>query len=199
VSREIEIKLAIPSVPILLRRLKALRARKITPRTHELNTLYDTGEQTLRHQGKLIRIRIESPPKKHAKPSRAVITFKGPTGASGPPNKRASRFKSREELEVIVPSSKPIAHLFDALGLRPAFRYEKYRTTYSLSALPGLKIEFDETPAGNFLELEGAPSAIDRAAKLLGYARSDYSTLSYADIHAEFVRRSGKKSSDMLF
>ncbi len=42
-----------------------------------------------------------------------------------------------------------------ALGLYSTFRYEKFRTTYALPGIRGLKVEFDETPVGLFLELEG--------------------------------------------
>ena len=49
-------------------------------------------------------------------------------------------------------------------GLEPWFRYEKYRSTYRLPGLPGVKVELDETPIGDFLEVEGAARGIDRAA-----------------------------------
>ena len=58
---EIEIKLRVPDVAALRSRLKRLRAREITPRTHESNTLYDTPRHDLRRRGQLIRIRIEQP------------------------------------------------------------------------------------------------------------------------------------------
>ncbi len=59
------------------------------------------------------------------------------------------------------------------------FRYEKFRTTYALRSVPGLKIELDETPVGIYLELEGSFAAIDRGASLLGFGRKDYLKDSY--------------------
>src|SRR5579863_9199277 len=56
---EIEIKLRVPDAAALRSRLKRLRAREITPRTYESNTLFDTPQQFLRRRGKLIRIRVE--------------------------------------------------------------------------------------------------------------------------------------------
>src|ERR1700719_2420605 len=58
---EIEIKLHIENLSALRTLLKRLRAREITPRTYESNTLFDTPRQDLRRRGQLIRIRIERP------------------------------------------------------------------------------------------------------------------------------------------
>jgi adenylate cyclase class IV len=55
----------------------------------------------------------------------------------------------------------------ELLGFRPGFRYEKYRASFRL---PNLHVDLDETPAGNFLELEGSPKAIERVAHALGYS-----------------------------
>jgi hypothetical protein len=60
------------------------------------------------------------------------------------------------------------------MGLRPWFRYEKYRSTYRLPGFSELLVELDETPIGDFLELEGECGAIDRCAVLLGFRPADY-------------------------
>ena len=62
-----------------------------------------------------------------------------------------------------------------------------------------MKIEFDETPIGTFLELEGNRSAIDRAARLLGYARSQYITQTYGTLYIAHSRLYGYKPANMLF
>jgi adenylate cyclase class 2 len=111
----------------------------------------------------------------------------GETGNAG----LANSYKIRKEREVIVADPATMAAILEGLGLRPIFRYEKYRSTYSLPTTGGLKVELDETPAGNFLELEGTPKAIDRAAALLGYRREDYITKSYG---ALWMERNGAAS-----
>ena len=109
----------------------------------------------------------------------------------------------------MIADAGTITAILEAVGLRPIFRYEKYRSTYSLPQTGSLKVELDETPAGNFLELEGTPRAIDRAAALLGYRREDYITKSYGALWMErkgaasggetvIGNRSGR-ASDMLF
>ena len=90
-------------------------------------------------------------------------------------------------------------HILRGLGLFPQFRYEKYRTTYILPRIGSLKIELDETPVGNFLELEGSPSSIDRAASALGYAPSDYIKSTYGSLYLAECRLCVRKPGDMLF
>ena len=201
---EIEIKLRVPDVDALRRRLKYLRAREITWRTYETNTLYDSPRQDLRRRGQLIRIRIEHPAAKFRKKrpnenAAAILTYKGPVHSSRNTTKVKSHFKIKEEAEVSVSGAYELAAILGALGLRPAFRYEKFRTTYALPGIRSLKIELDETPVGIYLELEGPVAAIDRAARLLGYGRKDYLNETYGSLYAAACRRLGRKPGDMLF
>ena len=55
--KEIEIKFRVESVGKLNRALKAAGFRLATPRTHEMNTLYDQDGQVLRRNGELLRLR----------------------------------------------------------------------------------------------------------------------------------------------
>ena len=197
---EIEIKLRVVDLGALRAQLKRLRAREIVPRTYELNTLYDTTRQGLRRLGRLIRIRIERPAPHGNKTSAtsaqpAVLTYKGPARD----HRSRALFKVKEEAEVSVTDSQELARILRGLGLRPSFRYEKFRTTFALPTIRGLKIELDETPVGIFLELEGPTASIDRAARLLGYARKDYSNLSYGALYLAECRRRRRKPRDMLF
>ncbi len=201
---EIEIKLRVPDPAALRRRLKRLRALKITPRTYESNTLYDTPQQDLRRRGQLIRIRIEQPASSFKKRrtneiTQAILTYKGPIHESPHAIKRGRHFKIKEEAEVSVTTPNELAKILRALGLHPSFQYEKFRTTYALPAIRGLKIELDETPVGIYLELEGPVAAIDRAARLLGYDRKDYLTETYGSLYLAACRRHRRKPGNMLF
>jgi adenylate cyclase class 2 len=82
------------------------------------------------------------------------------------------------------------------IGLRSKFRYEKYRTTFRLRAL---HVDLDETPVGVFLELEGSPAAIDRAARDLGFTPKDYIRATYYALYAAERRRKGRLVRNMLF
>ena len=206
---EIEIKLRIQDVPALRSRLKRLRAREISPRTHESNTLYDTQQHDLRRRGQLIRLRIEQPassfgksgPKENAT---AIMTYKGPSLSRGSiksdrHSKIRSHFKIKDEAEVSVGEAGEMARILRALGLHPVFRYEKLRTTYAIPGIRNLKIELDETPVGIYLELEGPVAGIDRGAHLLGYDRKDYVKETYGSLYLADCCRRGKQPGNMLF
>jgi len=83
------------------------------------------------------------------------------------------------------------------------FRYEKYRTTFRLPGskawAKGLLIELDETPIGNFVELEGPAPAIDQAAAELGYSKRDYVLKNYLTLYVEECRRRGEQPAHMVF
>jgi adenylate cyclase, class 2 len=206
-NEEVEIKLRVEDASSLRRRFRQLRARQVRPRMHERNTLYDTPRKDLMRRGQLLRVRTERAASAGISTSRpapdkasAVVTFKGPAQAS--PGERTGgrrQYKVRSESEVVVTDPNNVEIVLAALGLRPAFHYEKFRTTYALPGLARLKVEFDETPIGNYLELEGGPSAIDRAAKLLGYARPDYIKTTYGALYLADCRRRGLNPADMLF
>jgi adenylate cyclase class 2 len=207
---EIEIKLRVASLSAIQATLKRFHARVISPRSHEFNTLYDTPSQALRQRGQLIRIRTEriagrAGRKQVREPERSVLTYKAPIRTPKPEGKRSitatvqSRFKIREETEVTFSGADSMDQILRGLGLIPQFRYEKYRTTFVLPRISGLKIELDETPVGNYIELEGSPSGIDRAASLLGYAPSEYITATYGGLYLADCRRCGEKPGDMLF
>ena len=213
-AQEIEIKLKIGSTKSLKQALKRLRARPVGPgtgRVHEWNVIFDTPQGGLAKHGQLLRIRTETPPAssrkgKHAAAPRTVLTFKKPSAAPPLPAnlpQKSQRHKIREEIEVEVADAAILSTIFEGLGMSGWFRYEKYRTTFQLPAstawAAGLLIELDETPIGTFVELEGPPSAIDRAAQELGYARREYIMKSYLALYLDDCRRQGREPKDMLF
>jgi adenylate cyclase class 2 len=207
-THEIEIKLRVSDVSALRHRLKQLRATQIVPRTFESNTLYDTPEEDLRRRGQLIRVRSEQSASNRIKRSvnrthTAIVTYKGPslrsTRLKRGGRELKGRYKIREEAEVTVEDGEQMTRILRCLGLRPMFQYEKFRTTYTLPDIPNVKVELDETPIGLFLELEGAVSVIDRAARSLGYSSSDYISKTYGALYVADCRRRGIKSTDMLF
>ncbi len=222
-KREVEVKLRVEDVAALRRRLARVKMRPAHQgRVHERNTLFDTPQGGLAKHGQLLRIRRVEPSGKPGAAGGAVLTYKGPAvratpdaqsktpgSAEGRVQGRAfgsapgGRYKIREELEARVDDPEQLQWILEALGLRGWFRYEKYRTSYQPPAgqrwAAGLAVELDETPIGVFLELEGPPEAIDRAARLLGYGPADYITKSYLALYLDQCRKLGLSAGDMLF
>src|SRR5580700_846761 len=197
-AQEIEIKLRINDQKSLERTLKRLGARPVgggSGRVHEWNVIFDTPQGDLAKHGQLLRIRTETPEAKSKKgkaapAKRVLLTFKRPIDATAPPSGGAQenhRYKAREELELEVTDGAVLKKILEGLGMRGWFRYEKHRTTFRLPLTSrwakGLLIEIDETPIGTFVELEGPPAAIDRAAHELGFAQSDYIVRNYLGLY----------------
>jgi adenylate cyclase, class 2 len=200
-NREIEIKLRIADIPTILRKIRALGAAS-QGRVLEQNTLYDTPQSDLRRRGMLLRLRTETPAghNAYANPNeRVILTSKAPPHQALM-NKRShkrSRYKERAERELVVSkTSRQCIAALTALGFRPTFRYDKYRTTFRL---PSLHLDLDETPVGSILELEGSPQAIDRAARKLGFTTNAYLRATYWDLYAADCRRRGVRPKNMLF
>jgi adenylate cyclase class 2 len=205
-AKETEIKLAVSDGKAFARKLKKLGARTIgvaSGRVHEMNVIFDTPDGGLAKHGQLLRIRTETPEAgaKKKVAARVILTFKQPTVRGV--DDEGSRFKVREETEVEVTNAEALAKILEGLGLRGWFRYEKYRTTWKLAAAAhwakDLLIEVDETPVGTYVELEGPPEAIDRAAAALGYSRKDFLLKNYLTLYAEDCRRRGVSPGNMLF
>jgi len=161
---ETEIKFRVDDLAGLSNRLEAARFRLETPRTFESNVLYDTPDRAMRGRTEILRIRHYG--------GRCVVTHKKlPEASPG-----EDRHKHRIETETVVSDGDALAEIFRSLGLVEAFRYEKWRSEWSDGE--GHCV-VDETPIGNFAELEGAADWIDRVAERLGVKPEDYMTLSY--------------------
>jgi adenylate cyclase class 2 len=179
-SNEVEIKFRVEDLAALAARLRAAGFREQTPRTHELNTLYDLPERPLGARGELLRLRKFG--------DEWVLTHKA-RGREGP-------HKVRRELETRVADGEKLAAILAALGYTPCFRYEKFRSEWT----DGVgHVVLDETPIGNFAEIEGEAAWIDLVAAQLGVAPGQYITESYAALFHEWKARTGSAAEDMTF
>jgi adenylate cyclase, class 2 len=179
-NKEIEIKFCVADTRALTCRLRAAKFRLVTSPTHELNTLYDLPGQPLRKRGDLLRLRKYG--------EEWVLTHKS-KGTVG-------RHKTRVELETKVTDGKKMDAILRALHFQPTFRYEKYRAEWSDGRG---HVVVDETPIGNFGEVEGPPRWIDRTAKALGISNQDYLTDTYAGLFFAWKRRTRSPATEMTF
>jgi adenylate cyclase class 2 len=186
--RETEVKLLVGDPRALRRRLRRLGFRRVRARHFESNYLFDFPDQRLRAARRLLRLRFSG--------RQRILTFKGV-----PPH--AGEYKTRHEIETSVGDARALREVLEQLGLREGFRYEKYRTIYALhSQRKGLKaphICYDETPIGDYLELEGSEEWIDKVARELGYSRKEYITRGYPSLYFQICLEAGSKPGNMVF
>jgi adenylate cyclase, class 2 len=178
--QEIEIKFRVDNLRALARGLRAAGFRLVTRRTHEMNTLYDLPGEILRSRKELLRIRKYG--------AEWTLTHKSGT--------KRGRHSSRVELETVVADGKELDAILRALGYEPSFRYEKFRAEW---ADRKGKVVVDETPIGNFCEIEGPPRWIDSTATKLGVSASDYITKNYATLFVEWKQATGSPAKEMTF
>src|SRR2546425_7740375 len=179
-NKEVEIKFRISNLRDLKERMQRAHFRLHTPRTHEMNTLYDLPGNPLRRRGDLLRLRKYG--------SEWVLTHK----AKG----KEGRHKTRVEVETKVGDGTKMQAILLALGYRPTFRYEKFRAEWSNSQG---HIVVDETPIGNFGEIEGPARWIDQTARRLGIHPSDYITQTYAGLFFDWKRSTRSPAKEMTF
>lgn len=179
---EVEVKLAVNDVEGTSKRLRDLGFSVSREREFESNTLYDRTDRQLRNAGMLMRLRKAG--------DRNVLTWKGPSDPG--------RHKSRPERETSVGSIDTLAEIFGHLGYEPVFRYEKFRTEFRRSGEEG-SVVLDETPIGNYLELEGPADWIDATAAELGFRSGDYIVDSYGGLYLKWREHNGVQRNDMVF
>jgi adenylate cyclase class 2 len=181
---ETEIKFRVDDLPGLSGRLVLAGFTLQTPRSFEANVLYDTPTRQMRARTEILRIRNYA--------GRCILTHKRlPDVGPG-----EDAHKHRIETETEVSDGSVLAQIFHSIGLTPAFRYEKWRTEWSDGE--GHCV-VDETPIGNFAELEGSPAWIDRIAALLGVDPGQYITLSYGRLFEAWRDQHGSSAQDLTF
>lgn len=177
---EREIKLKFDSASDARQRIVACGAMPLRGRRLQHDRLLDTDDGRLARRGCALRVRSDG--------ARTLVTFKGPL--------RPGTMKLRDEHETAVDDGDVLLTVFEQIGLRPRFRYEKYREEFSA---PEVVIAIDDTPIGVFVEIEGAEDRIHATAAALGKGASDYITASYRALYDEYCRQHATAPADMLF
>jgi len=181
---ETEIKFRVENVDELVARLRAAGFQNQTPRAFESNILYDTPDRTMRARTEILRIRNYA--------GKWTVTHKRlPDVGPG-----EDAHKHRIETETEVADGSALAEVFQSIGLVASFRYEKWRSEWADGE--GHCV-IDETPIGDFAELEGSPEWIDRTAARLGVDRSSYMTLSYGRLFDLWKAERRSNANDLTF
>ena len=179
-ATEIEIKFPLRDRGDLVRKLTDLGATRLYPETFEDNIVLDRRGE-LRTRGALLRVRKFG--------RYAIATFKGPTSFE-------SGVKAREEVQTGVESFELAIQLFDSLGFKPVFRYQKFREVWRVKEV---EVVLDRTPIGDYFEIEGPLEVIRSVAEELGLNMDAGIRQSYADLYRQHRRTRADLPEHMVF
>ncbi len=185
---ETEIKFHVDDLAALAERLQSAGFRLETPRSFESNVLYDTPDRQMRTRTEILRIRSYA--------GRWTLTLKRLPQSGPTPDSYDTRHKHRVETETGIADGGALSEVFLSLGLVAAFRYEKWRTEWTDGE--GHCV-VDETPIGDYAELEGPPDWIDRTAARLDVDQAQYVTLSYGRLFEIWRKEHSSSASDLTF
>jgi adenylate cyclase class 2 len=185
-TNETEVKLKITDPGQIRHKLLSLGFLIFIERSFEDNHVYDLPDGSLRQRGCLFRIRDYN--------GKTVATYKGPATTT-------FNVKSREEVEAEVSPGENFHGMLERLGMKMSFRYQKYRTEFRRdSGKVGeeeVHVMVDETPIGNYLEIEGSKDGIEATASSLGFSTTDFITDSYLSLYLKHSSEGDK--SQMIF
>jgi predicted adenylyl cyclase CyaB len=179
---ETEIKLRLVDAAVF-RSLLIEHGWKPDPQVFERNTVFDTQTGELLNSGRLLRIRQIN--------DRAIVTVKLPAVYNGP-------HKVREEHQFETNDVEQARQVFLGLGYEQSWIYEKRRTTFRKDGEQGI-IEVDETPIGDYTEMEGEAAWIDQTAAALGFSKADYLVDTYRTLFEAWLERTGSDVIHMTF
>ncbi len=177
---EREIKLPFDSPETAREAVASVGASPFTDRRLQHDRLLDTTDALLTSRRSALRVRTDA--------GRTILTFKGPP--------RASTMKLREEIETDGGDADILLMIFERLGFRVLFRYEKYRQEYKKG---DVTIAVDETPIGTFVEIEGHEADVAAVAHAMGRGPDAYVLESYRGLFTRHCEERRVPVTDMLF
>ncbi len=179
-AQEIEIKFPLHDRQELMGQLRAEGAERLYPETFEDNIVLDRRGE-LRTRGCMLRLRRFG--------RFVLVTYKGPVSYEG-------GVKSREEIQTGVESLEQAIQLFEALGFKSVFRYQKLREVWRFR---GAEVVVDRTPIGDYFEIEGPMDQIQTIVQELGLDMNQAVRASYMELYRQQRRLRGDLPEHMVF
>ena len=143
---------------------------------------FDQGGR-LESRDEVLRLRLYRPA--NGAPAHGVLGWKGPTSQRG-------GYRHREEIETPVADADAALAVLDRLGYTVTLRIDR---TISQYRLDGAVIRLERYPAmDTLLEVEGPPTAIERAIAATGLPRDRFLPQSLPYFVAAYERRTGRRA-----
>ena len=178
---ETELKLYMPLLNAVERKIEAAGGKLSAPRVLERNVRYDNAANEFAANNTTLRLRMDT---------RARLTYKDGE------RKLGEYGSSRFEAEVEVSDFDDMETILSKLGYHRMLTYEKYRTTYQLE---GAEVTLDEMPYGNFVEIEGEQAAIGRVVDKLQLHDAKRMPGSYVTLFRFVKKNMGLDFNDLTF
>ena len=168
-----DVKLPLPEIEGILRRLVELKARSLG-QVKEIDVYFDDGDRSLERYGKVLRIRENG--------KKVVLCFKDTRNIDGP-------MIQKKEVEVEIPGTQETADILRGLGFRPVGKVEKIRQKFLYQRV---SVCIDKLPfIGHFLELQGRQENVKLVAELLRINPEQSITKNYLELSEDYMRDKG--------
>jgi predicted adenylyl cyclase CyaB len=169
--REVELKAVVDSLPARIANVERAGGRLVFRGRLE-DCRYDTVDRQLRLRDDVLRLRVY----RDERGARAELGWKGPT-------RYEDGYKVRDEVGARSPDADALRHILERLGFLVTREIDREITQYELD---GATVRFERYPRmDDLVEVEGDPTAIERAIAAIGLPREAFSS----DRLFEFVRR----------
>lgn len=172
---ETEVKIKIDAVEPIKQKLLEMKAELYKKRALQTDIYF--GNKTMKKKGQIMKIR-----------DNALLIYKGPS-------QKKNNIRSNEEIEIMVDNAVHLKQLLEQLDYLQYWKKERYRESYLVNMT---QICIDETPMGNFIEIEGKKDSIIDIAKHLGFSQKNFIADSYSQLWEEFAKKN-KRKGDMVF
>jgi adenylate cyclase class 2 len=175
---ETEVKIKVEDLHDIKRRIKQ-KGGTYESSFFEDNIVFDDPQGTLHEKEYLLRLR---------KSDHVTVTVKTPM--------QKGRYKVMQEYEIQVSDFDQALSILNILGYQKVFRYQKMREIFSFQRT---KVFLDDTPIGNYIEIEGEGGDIEQTAKLLGLDFEKKITKNYIEVYHDYCRENGLEPGDMIY
>jgi len=186
--REVEVKAAVPDVGALRSRLVHEGALLVFSGTLE-DRRYDTRDGRLVDRDEVLRLRVFTAGDGDAGNgggTRAALDFKGPTAFE-------NGYKVREEISTDVGDPEQTESLLAALGFDVIREIDRIVELYSFC---GAVVRIEIYPRMDpLVEVEGEPSAIERAIDGMGLPREAFTADRLPAFIAAYEKRTGERAA----
>ena len=172
---ETEVKIKIEAVEPVRQKILALKAELYKKRALQTDVYF--GNPRIRKKDQTLKIR-----------DNAIFTYKGPS-------EKKKNIRSNEEIEIRIDNAAYLQMILERIGYLPYWKKERYRESFLLNMT---QICIDETPMGNFIEIEGKQENIIDIAKKLGFSQKNFIAEGYGKLWREYAKKN-KLKGDMVF